>query len=243
MKEPRRVTLFRTAQEIDPAEVSGKIAVVIDVLRATTTIASALAAGCQRVFPARSPEEAQAIAGGLPAGSAVLGGERRGLRIAGFDLDNSPLAYTPATVGGKTVVITTTNGTEAMGRAAGAHELVAASFLTAAAITRWLAARSEPVVFCCAGTEGRPSLEDDLCAGLIIERLAAGGEPLDLSQPAVAALTAWQAVTELGSALRQTQHGQTLIDLGFAADVDCAARLDAVDVVPLRAGEALVEAR
>jgi 2-phosphosulfolactate phosphatase len=226
--------LFRAAQEIVSAEVSGRTAVVIDVLRATTTISTALAAGCERVLPTRSPEEARARRAELPPGSVVLGGERGGVRIEGFDLDNSPLSYTTATVGGKTLIITTTNGTEAMGRAAGAAELVAASFLNVDAVQRWLSANADGIVICCAGEQGAPSQEDELCAGLLIDRLRAAGADLELNPAAAAALESWRAVTDLRAALRRAEHGQVLAGLGFAADVDFAARLDSITTVPRR---------
>lgn len=242
MNDRHSVILFRTAQEIIPAEVIGRTAVVIDVLRATTTISTALAAGCVRVLPTRSPDEARAKRAELPPGSVVLGGERGGVRIDGFDLDNSPLSYTPATVGGKTLIITTTNGTEAMGRAAGAAELIAASFLNVGAVERWLNANADGIVLCCAGEQGTPSEEDELCAGLLIDRLRAAGADLELNPAAAAAVQSWRAVTDLRTALRQAEHGQVLAGLGFAADVDFAARLDSITTVARRSDGWLVPA-
>src|SRR5262245_18019417 len=98
---------------VEPAELAGTTCAVLDVLRATTTMAQALASGAREVIPCLTVEDAQAQAAKLPAGQVVLGGERGGLRIAGFQLGNSPAEYTPATVASKSVVMTTTNGTKA----------------------------------------------------------------------------------------------------------------------------------
>lgn len=241
MAAERDIILFRTAQTVDPGEIAGRTAVVIDVLRATTTIAAAMAAGAARVLPCRSPEEAREISAGLEPRTVVLGGERHGLKIDDFDLDNSPLSYSADRVAGKTVVITTTNGTEAMGRASLASQLVAASFVNAASVSGWLADRAEPLAFICAGTEGKPSPEDELCAGLLIQRLAAAGRPLALSAAAAGALAEWQKVTSLAQALRACYHARHLDGLGFAADVDYAARLDLLPVLPLRRHRELVD--
>lgn len=241
MTEMRDAILFRTAQEVAPDQMAGRVAVVIDVLRATTTIATAIAAGATRIIPCRSPEEALRERARLGDAPVVLGGERRGLKIAGFDLDNSPLAYTAAAVRGKTVVITTTNGTEAMGRAGEASELVAASFVNAATVCDWLAGRSEPLAFVCAGTEGRPSDEDSLCAGLLIARLQDRGCQLTLAPGALDAVLSWRSVTSLSVALSNCYHARYLTDIGFGADVACAARADTVAVLPIRVEGALVQ--
>lgn len=243
MDATRDAILFRTAQGIDAAQMAGRIAVVIDVLRATTTIATAIAAGARRIIPCRSPQEALAIRADLTGEPVVLGGERKGLQIPGFDLDNSPLAYTTDAVGDKTVIITTTNGTEAMVRSERARELICASFVNAAAVCDWLAERPEPLAFVCAGTEGQPTREDELCAGLLISRLEARGRRLTLSAAAAAALAEWREVGSLAVALRECDHARYLTGIGFGADVEYAARLDALAVVPLRSGGALVRAR
>lgn len=243
MDATRNAILFRTAQEIDAAQMSGRTAVVIDVLRATTTIATAIAAGARRVIPCRSPQEALAIRADLMGEPVVLGGERKGLKIPGFDLDNSPLAYTAEAVGDKTVVITTTNGTEAMVRSERARALVCASFVNAAAVCDWLAGQIGPLAFVCAGTEGQPTREDELCAGLLICRLETRGCKLTLSGAAAAAADAWRGVSSLAEALRECDHARYLTGIGFGADVEYAARLDSLAAVPLRSGGGLIRAR
>src|SRR5262245_35942829 len=99
---------------IPPGALRGGVAVVIDVLRASTVIVQALASGCEAVIPTLEIDEARRIATSLPAGKSLLGGERHGLPIEGFDLGNSPGDYTDEVCSGKTLVITTTNGTKAI---------------------------------------------------------------------------------------------------------------------------------
>src|SRR5687768_3032349 len=111
---PRTLDVHFLPELTSPEELAGGVVVVIDVLRASTTITYALAAGARELIPCLEIDDARAAATKLPPAQVVLGGERQGLPIAGFDLGNSPRDYTPERVGGKTVVFTTTNGTKAM---------------------------------------------------------------------------------------------------------------------------------
>ena len=155
---------------VEPEALAGGTAVVIDVLRSTTTIAYALAAGAKEVIACREVSDALALAAHLPAEQAILGGERHGVRIDGFALGNSPEEYTPERVRGKTVLLTTTNGTRAMDHARLAEEVWVAALVNASAMVKRLLGR-EHVHILCAGTDGRPSEDDILMAGLLVERL------------------------------------------------------------------------
>src|SRR5207302_699734 len=143
----------------------GGLAVVIDVLRATTTIIYALVAGCSCVRPCQEVDEAKELGSDLTAGTALLGGERGGQPLAGFDLGNSPGEYTSRLCKGKTVVLTTTNGTRAIFRAAEAERAILAGFVNYSAVCDQLQADSRPIHLICAGTENEVSLEDTLLAG------------------------------------------------------------------------------
>ncbi len=145
-------------------ELAGGTIVVIDILRATTTIIYALAAGAKEVIPCLEIDEARAVASKLPRNSVVLGGERAGLKIDGFDLGNSPRDYTPEIVAGKTVVFTTTNGTRAMMLCKQAKRVLIGGFVNIHAILH-AAARDEKVHLLCAGTNGQITREDVLFAG------------------------------------------------------------------------------
>jgi 2-phosphosulfolactate phosphatase len=150
----------------------GGVAVVMDVLRASSVMIHALAAGCQAVVPCGEVDEALAVARALPPGTAILGGERGGVQIEGFDLGNSPASYTPEVCGGKTVVMTTTNGTRAILASLEAERILVAAFVNLQATVQELAleflkAHGRAVHLVCSGTEGFISLEDTLLAGAI----------------------------------------------------------------------------
>jgi 2-phosphosulfolactate phosphatase len=215
---------------VEPADLAGRTVVVIDVLRATTTICHALAAGANCVVPCLEIDDARRKAREIGA-SVVLGGERRGLRIEGFDLGNSPTEYTPASVGGRTVVFTTTNGTKAMLRAHEAANILLGAFVNLSAIVEAIR-EHDRVDLLCAGTFGRVTAEDALFAGAVVERMASE----ELNDQARLVRDAWRATdaskTPLAAVLRECQGGRNLIAEGFDADIDTAAKIDALRLVP-----------
>ena len=237
--------------------VAGGIAVVIDVLRASTTIITALAHGATGVRPVLTIDEARALAAGVGPGSGVLlGGERGGLRIDGFDLGNSPLEYSADRVAGRRIVITTTNGTAALDASTAAAEVLIGAIVNRAAVAaraRALAtAHGTPDIhLVCAGTDGQVTEEDLLTAGAILD--AAGrlpGANLDtLDASATAALETFRGVvsawggevragahTGLASAIAAvfatSRGGRNLIELGMQGDLPAAAAIDSLSVVP-----------
>jgi 2-phosphosulfolactate phosphatase len=212
-----------------PDAFAGSTAVVIDVLRATTVISHALASGAKKVVPCLEIEEAREIAARLPAGEAVLGGERRGVLIEGFDLGNSPAEYSPERVAGRTVVFTTTNGTRAMHACREADRIMIASFVNLSAVGLSLAT-SERVEIVCAGTDGEISREDVLAAGAIAQQLGSGWT---LNDSANLAQAAWSSASrELSEELRDSAGGRNLVALALAADIDTAASMDRFSQVP-----------
>ena len=165
---------------LSPAEFAGaplerRTALVVDVIRASTTVVAACAAGCRRIVPARDRAAALRAADALGAAGVLLAGERHGETIAGFDLGNSPLEYTADRVSGRTVVLTTTNGTAAMLEAQRAAGAGVAALTNLEAAARWAAAQGRDVTVLCAGEGGQLSLEDAVCAGLLVEALAGAG--------------------------------------------------------------------
>ncbi|QDT54764.1 putative 2-phosphosulfolactate phosphatase [Caulifigura coniformis] len=236
-----------TLRDID---LSGSVAVVIDVLRATTTIIHALAAGAREVIPCREVEEAFAARDRLGADECALGGERHGLLIPGFQLDNSPFSYTSGTVGGKSVVFTTTNGTRALAACESASAVVCAGFVNRSAIVDWLKSDGRPVWIVCAGTDGLVTAEDVLVAGGIAVGLlgtapsgpmsVAEVESLDPARGDACAL-AVQFYNAHGltdalrlEAMRTSRGGSNLIENGFDRDIARAAEDSraGLDIVP-----------
>jgi 2-phosphosulfolactate phosphatase len=217
---------------VDESDLFGQTTVVIDCLRATSTIAYALAAGAREVIPCLEVDEARTRASQFPKSSVLLGGERQGVRIEGFDLGNSPTEYTPGVVAARSIVFTTTNGTRAMQRCREARRVVMGALVNRSAVVEALA--SERVVhIVCAGTRGRITREDALAAGAIGSWLVERGDwnPDDEARLAIAA---WEAVRtgDLVAALHDTQGGRNLVAEGFENDIATCARLDAIDLAP-----------
>ena len=229
---------------VEPESLAGTTAVVIDVLRATTTIVQALAAGAREVLVCGEVDEARQRAAQSAPGTFVLGGERGGRRIDGFDLGNSPSEYTEQTVGGKTVIFTTTNGTRALLHCRQAKRILLAAFTNLSAVCEAVQ-NDARVDLVCAGTRGRISREDVLLAGAIVERFVPDEiTPVELGDQAALARAAWRAIPRarsdgaLAQELLATLGGRNLADLDrrhgadLVSDIVRAAQVDQWPIVP-----------
>ncbi|MVP00169.1 2-phosphosulfolactate phosphatase [Paenibacillus lutrae] len=234
-----RIDVIPFLTAVHPEDLAGKTVLVIDVLRATTTILAALGSGSSCVVPVETVEEALE----LHTQGDVLGGERGCERIAGFDLGNSPLEYTPAAVEGRRVILTTTNGTRALQKASQASHVAAASLLNGAACAQAVLDWQRDAVILCAGTRGAFCLEDGLCAGQIVSHLLSSGSGSSLSicdfSRAMAACYTRHA-GQLAEALTDSDNGRRLSGLGFRADLEYSARADTSRLVPVLTGNVLV---
>jgi 2-phosphosulfolactate phosphatase len=206
-------------------------AVVIDVLRATTSIVVAFEHGCRSILPVASLEEAQGTRLATPG--AVLAGEQGGKRIPGFELGNSPCEFSREAVAGRDVILTTSNGTKAL-RAAGTGRTVAiGAFRNRAAVGDWLVARGADSLIVCSGYEGAFSLEDAVCAGAIVEQASTLAPGLSLGDGARACQVLWERFgAGLLHLLRGTAWGQRVLAMGFGPDMEVCARVDVTSVVP-----------
>ncbi|GAV22596.1 2-phosphosulfolactate phosphatase [Carboxydothermus pertinax] len=207
--------------------VEDKVVVVLDVLRATTTIATALAAGAKEVYPVSSIREAFSLKKKIPG--ALVGGERGGIKVPGFDLGNSPLEY--QNLSGKTIILSSTNGTKALTKASQAKNLIAGSIINAKAVANYLGRLNLDVIFLPSGTDFQFSLEDFAGAGYIISLLAQQ-KKIYLSDQAFVSLKLAQNNSP-EEVLTRSFHGQRLINLGFQKDVEYCASLNLLDVVPV----------
>ena len=216
---------------------------MIDVLRASTTIITALANGAARVRPVADVAEARTLAAALGP-DTLLGGERGGVRIDGFDLGNSPAEYARDRVAGRSIVITTTNGTAALAACRGAREILVGALVNrsavAAAVRRLAtAAGVADVHLVCAGTDGEVTAEDVLAAGAILDAALRDDPAADTDGPARAALDAFRRAVQtadpraaLVAEFRRAPGGANLVALGMEADLPACAALDAIAVVP-----------
>jgi 2-phosphosulfolactate phosphatase len=219
-----------------PAELRGaagrRAIVVIDVLRATSTIIHALVNGAKSVLPVASIEDAARKAEQIGRDAVLLCGERDSLPVRGFQLGNAPEEFTAERVAGKTLVMSTTNGTTAVLAAAGADHVCIAALLNIGAVARQLVARGEDALLLCAGREGAFALEDAACAGRIIRRVHAEVGSVAGNDAAWAALRLGaRPATE--RALARTAAGRRLREIGRGADIVFCAHEDRYDVVPI----------
>jgi 2-phosphosulfolactate phosphatase len=222
-----------------PAELVGGVGertvVVIDVLRATSTIVEALVNGAREVLPVESVELAVRRREEIGRKEVLVCGERDTLPIAGFDLGNSPLEFTRERVEGEIVVMTTTNGTRALLAGSAGGKCMVGSLLNASAVAAALAQADDDVLLLCAGREGRFALEDALCAGIIarrLKRLRPGGDVATNDAASAAATLAARFGRNLNAALQRTAAGRRLIELGQAGDVTFCAALDRYSEIP-----------
>ena len=229
--------LYFTPSELRDS-LSGKVAAVIDVLRATTTIIEALANGARSVHPTVSVEDAVDLANRLGRSDVVLSGERHARPIEGFDLGNSPREFTAEAVSGKIVVMTTTNGTPALDVAAAADRCVVAAFANLQAAAARLAEADQPITVLCAGRGGAFSLDDGLCAGALIRAIRARiGRALALNDTALAAVALEQHFRgRLARVFSRTAAARQIEDAGLADDIAYCLTEDRHNVVPIAAG-------
>jgi len=232
-----RLDVFFTPAELKPSEVAGRVVAVVDVLRASTSIAVALSNGAKSVIPFENAEDAMVRAKQFERGETVLAGEQKMFPIAGFALGNSPQGFTREAIDGQTVLITTTNGTHALLSVQGARDIVVASYVNFSAVLSLLkaAARANAdIAIVCAGNEGNFSLDDAACAGRYVRAIPKRVASVVLNDAAAAsALIDRRYGDNVAKVFEDSSHGQALTAAGFAADLAVAASVDSFPVVPI----------
>ena len=230
-----RLDVFLAPSELTPAALDGRIVAVIDVLRATTTIAAALHAGARTVIPCLETEDAVRTAKLYERGEVKLAGERHMVAIPGFDLGNSPLEFTTEAVGQQTVLLTTTNGTRALLASDDAKAVFIASYVNfSVTLARLQSAldSGHDVSIVCAAREGTPALEDAACAGRFVRELRAVTPRLSVNDSAqMCDLLATKYGGDFAELFRDSEHGRALQNAGFGADLQICAALDEFPVL------------
>ncbi|UOE49538.1 2-phosphosulfolactate phosphatase [Mucilaginibacter sp. SMC90] len=218
--------------------VEDYIVVVIDIFRATSSICYGIENGAEAIIPVSQVEECAAYREkGL---DYLLAAERDGSVVEGFDFGNSPFSYTKEKVAGKTIVLTTTNGTHALHLSRSAKKIVIGSFLNLTALSNWLNTQNENVLLVCAGWKNNFNLEDTLFAGAVIEQLKDKGFVLD--DAAIAANDLFQiGKTDINAYLKKTSHGERLKKLGIEKDIEFCLQVDLTTAIPVLEGEKLVK--
>ena len=224
-------------------DLRGKVAVIVDILRATSTIVTALGEGITHVFPVASLDECTAY--GQEHG-CLTAAERGGVPAAGFDLGNSPFGFLESgrPLSGRALTISTTNGTTALRRSLAAEAVVVGAFLNLAAVAGFARQQQRDVLVVCAGWKGQFCLEDTVFGGALAERLEADFD-IRSSDVALAALHLWQqAKADLPAYLLQSAHVRRLNSLEASEDFDFCMQIDSyADVLPVWQHDRLVALR
>lgn len=242
--QPRKqlkIDVHFTPSHLDEMQLKDKVVVVIDVLRASTTIVTALWNGAKEIIPVSTVESVVKISGSLFGDVVLRAGERNAKMIEGFNLGNSPLDYTEEIVRGKSIIFMTTNGSGAMVKGRHAKNLVVAGFVNLSVVVGFLAELHTDFVIVCAGKEHNFCLEDAVCAGKIISNLESlVDEKLVLNDAAVSAVALDKAFGKsILKMLKNSEHGNFLSEIGFAEDLKVCAEIDSLGVLPVLSGSVL----
>ncbi len=227
-------TLF-IPEEIKNTELVGKLVVIIDVLRASSTIVTALANGCRGFIPILSPDQVKEKAQQFEKERILLGGEREGIKIEDFDLGNSPGEYKREVVKDKTIIFSTTNGVKTLEMAKGAYRIIIGSFLNLQAVCNYCTNYQGDILIICAGKEGKFSLEDTACAGMMINSLrdVFPGGYHEVDANLTARLLYEKFGNDIMEILRKSQHGRYLESIGLVEDLKFCSQLDFFHIVPI----------
>ena len=232
-----KISCWFTYNNLEELYFTGKTVVVIDVLRATTTIIAAFENGAKEIVPVNAIEFAMKATSGTFGGKTLLGGERNAKKIEGFNLGNSPLEYSADVVSGKSIVFFTTNGTKAIVKAKFADHLFVASFNNIAAVAKKLLELNLDFDIVCAGKNGGFSLEDAVCAGKLISEIMQKKDNVDLSDAALASVKLNDVFgIDFYKTLTECEHGKLLIENGFLDDLKYAANFNSSNLVPQFSG-------
>jgi len=225
-----KIDIIISAGDIKREKTDNKTVVVIDMLRATSVIITAMNNGCKGVIPVLTVNDAAEIVRNSEE-EFMLGGERNALKIKGFHYSNSPLEYTRETIDGKTLVMTTTNGTKAIKGCVGASAILIGAMINAKATAKKIIALNKDVVIVNAGTNGEFSIDDFLCSGYIIDCIL-NLQEMGMSDIATTSHYIYKNNEDIHSFIKYASHYKTITKLGLTADLEYCCRKDIIDTVP-----------
>lgn len=236
-----KIDVTFSSNQLDELQLRDKNIIVIDVLRSSTTVAVALHNGAREIIPVASIESAVKISGSLFGEVTLRGGERNGKMIDGFNLGNSPKEYSYTNVNGKSIIFCSTNGSVAMHKSRYARNLAIASFVNISVVVDYIKEVNNDLLIICAGRAGALgnfSLEDAVCAGMILNKLFENeSAQIDMTDSARASLLLYKSLGRaLPKLLKTCDHGQYLTEIGFADDLRICSAVDSVPVLPILSG-------
>jgi 2-phosphosulfolactate phosphatase len=232
-----RLDLFFSPIQVKPQDTAGRLVAIVDVLRASTTVATALANGAKTVMPLPDADDVITRSKEFHRSAVVLAGEQKMMPIQGFDLGNSPQSFTPEVVKGKTILLTTTNGTRALLGVQGARDIVVASYVNFTAVLALMkvaASSNTDIAIICAGEDGGFTLEDAACAGRYVKAIPKRSDPIEMNDAAAASVLIEKKYGDnIAKVFKESAHGKALQEAGFGDDLAAAAEVDAHPVVPI----------
>ncbi|HEX6982964.1 MAG TPA: 2-phosphosulfolactate phosphatase [Balneolaceae bacterium] len=229
----KKIDVFPSAHSFQEEDVRDKVVIMIDVLRASSTIATALGNGAKGVIPAGDMETATKIAQNLDSSNYLLSGEKDGIKIESFHLGNSPLEHSKDAVSGKTIILNTTNGTKAIKRASKAKKILVGSFLNLAAVVDYLEQIDDEAVLVCAGWRGHLSFEDLLCAGNIIYEITSGQLPKNARDGTKIAFGLFEKFgDDLEKAVKSSDYAERLREIVSEDDLSFCCGVNKTRVLP-----------
>ena len=225
-----RIDIIDVAGNITQEKVKGKTVIIIDVLRATSVMTTALANGVKAIYPYKDIESV--LKNSKLDKNPLLCGERKGLKIERFDCGNSPLEYPRELVEGRNMYMTTSNGTRAIEKSAdGAERIYISAFLNVGRVAKQIVEDNRDVVIVCSGTDDNFSLDDALCAGEIIKR-ATKEKAIELSDMAIGLKFIAENSKDIPITLKGTKHYEYLKSIGFTGDMEHCFTMDKYDILP-----------
>lgn len=230
-----KVDVIISADYVREELIKDKVVVVIDMLRATSVITTAIMNGCKKVIPLLTVEEAFELKKKLKE-ECILGGERKAVKIEGFNFSNSPLEYSEEVISGKALIITTTNGTRTLTYCSQASHILIGCMLNANAIARELVKLNKDVVIVNAGTNGQFSMDDYICTGFIINELSKITDKLDLTDIAKSSLKTYNDYPDVISYIKDARHYNVMMELGLEKDIQYCIQKNITEIVPIYDG-------
>lgn len=224
-----KIDMIICGEYVTTEAVRNATVIVVDVLRATSVIITALNNGAKSVVPVTSVEEALSTKKKLE--SVVLGGERKAQKIEGFDLSNSPLEYKSEVIHDRNVVITTTNGTKAISKSSAANKIYIGALINAKAVSSKAVKNEKDIIIVNAGTNGVFSMDDFITGGAIIDEILSE-QDYELTDIAKTALVIYRSHKDIKSYVKGAAHYKILVDLGLEEDIDYCLQKDLFNIVP-----------
>jgi 2-phosphosulfolactate phosphatase len=225
-----KIDVIISADDIKYDKIHDNSVVVIDMLRATSVIITAIYNKCKGVIPVLTVKEAFEIA--KDREKYILGGERNAVIIENFDFSNSPLEYTENAVKDKTLVMTTTNGTKAIKNSNGAKNIIIAAMINAKYAAKRLVELNNDIVLVNAGTKGQFSMDDFICSGYIIENILKERGNIELTDIAKTAKYIYEKNTDIFSFIKHARHYEVMKGLNLEDDIKYCCQKDIINIVP-----------